>query len=82
MDNGSPESGFRLQNKRGPLMNENSKAPTSTTPMGNTSMKPSVLERGIGENAAAKLREHHPEQHKRMREHLQRKRTESGHARG
>jgi hypothetical protein len=63
-------------------MREN-ESPTehSTRPEGNTSIKPSVLERGIGENVAAKLREHHPEQHKRMREHLARKRTESGHAR-
>ena len=37
---------------------------------------------GIGETVAAKLREHHPEQNKRMREHLARKRTESGHTRG
>jgi hypothetical protein len=44
--------------------------------------KPSVQERGIGETVAAKLREHHPEQNKRMGEHLARKRTESGHARG
>jgi hypothetical protein len=44
-------------------------------------MRPSVQERGIGENVAAKLREHHPEQHRRMREHLARKRIESGHAR-
>jgi len=53
----------------------------STRPDGNTPLRPSQLERGIGENVAAKLREHHPEQHKRMREHLARKRTESGHAR-
>jgi hypothetical protein len=45
-------------------------------------MKPSALERGIGENVAAKLRADHPEQNKRMREHLARKRSESGHARG
>jgi hypothetical protein len=44
--------------------------------------KPSVQERGIGETVAAKLRESHPEQNKRMREHLARKRHESGHARG
>jgi hypothetical protein len=61
-----------------------SKSPSAMTTRreGNTSMKPSALERGIGENVAAKLREHHPEQNKRMREHLARKRTESGHARG
>ena len=28
-------------------MSENSKAPTSTSPLGNTAMRPSVLERGI-----------------------------------
>jgi hypothetical protein len=43
-------------------------------------MNPSALERGIGENAAAKLRQDHPEQHKGMREHLARKRGESGHS--
>jgi hypothetical protein len=42
---------------------------------------PSVQERGIGENVAAKLKDF-PEQNKRMREHQARKRTESGHARG
>jgi hypothetical protein len=63
-------------------MSENKRPSERTTrPEGNTSMKPSVLERGIGENVAAKLRADHPEQHKRVREHLQRKRTESGHAR-
>ena len=64
-------------------MSENSKAPTeaSTRPLGNTSMKPSALERGVGENVAAKLRAHHPEQNRRVREHLHRKQTESGHAR-
>jgi hypothetical protein len=63
-------------------MSENSKAPTSTSPLGNTAMRPSVLERGIGENVAAKLRRDHPEQHKRVREHLAKKQTQSGHARG
>jgi hypothetical protein len=43
--------------------------------------QPSVQERDIPEKVAAKLREDHPEQNKRMREHLARKRTESGHAR-
>jgi len=52
----------------------------STRPDGNTPLRPSQLERGIGENVAAKLREYHPEQNKRVREHLARKRTESGHA--
>jgi hypothetical protein len=44
--------------------------------------KPSLQERGIGENVAKKLREHHPEQNRRMREHLRLKQTHSGHARG
>jgi hypothetical protein len=66
------------------MLETDNKSPSehSTRPLGNTNMRPSVLERGIGENVAAKLRQHHPEQHKRMREHLARKRTESGHARG
>ena len=63
-------------------MNTDKPTEHTTRPLGNTSIKPSVLERGIGENVAAKLRDDHPEQHRRMREHLARKRTESGHARG
>jgi hypothetical protein len=45
--------------------------------------RPSVLERGIGENVAAKLAETKTfsDQQRRMRE-LARKRTESGHTRG
>ena len=42
--------------------------------------KPSVQERDIGENARKKLQDF-PEQNKRMRSHLERKRSESGHAR-
>ena len=53
----------------------------STRPDGNTPLRPSQLERGIGENVAKKLRDDHPEQHKRMREHLAKKQTQSGHAR-
>jgi hypothetical protein len=58
------------------------KAPTehSTSPLGNTEPQPTPLERGISPHVAAKLREHHPEQHKRMREHLHLKQTHSGHA--
>jgi hypothetical protein len=64
-------------------MNESSKAPTtrSTTPLGNTPLRPSQLERGIGANVAAKLREHYPEQNRRVHEHLTKKQTQSGHAR-
>ena len=66
------------------MTDNGAKAPTeaSTRPLGNTSMKPSVLERGIGENVAAKLSADHPEQSKRVDRHVERKRTESGHARG
>ena len=64
------------------MTDNGAKVPASTRPEGNTQMKPSALERGIGENVAAKLRADHPEQNKRMREHLARKRSESGHARG
>jgi hypothetical protein len=65
------------------MSDNGAKAPTeaSTSPMGNTEMKPTPLVRGVTEHVAAKLHAHHPEQHKRVREHLARKRTESGHAR-
>ena len=63
-------------------MNADKPTEQSTRPDGNTPLRPSQLERGIGENVAAKLRADHPEQNKRMREHLARKRTESGHTRG
>jgi hypothetical protein len=63
-----------------------SKSPSARTtrPEGNTGMRPSALERGIGENVAAKLAETKTfsDQQRRMCEHLARKRTESGHARG
>ena len=60
-----------------------SKSPSAMTtrPEGNTGTRPSVLERGVGENVAAKLRADHPEQNKRMREHLGKKKLQSGHAR-
>jgi hypothetical protein len=55
----------------------------STRPEGNTPMKPSALERGIGENVHAKLREHYPGQHEKFfRPLLERKRRgEDGHSR-
>jgi len=63
-------------------MNENSKAPISTTPLGNTGIEPSVLERGIGENPDAKLRESFPDQRKRVADVVARKRAgQDGHAR-
>jgi hypothetical protein len=42
---------------------------------------PSVQERDIGENVAAKLRESFPEQRQKFREHLALKKEYSGHAR-
>ena len=66
-------------------MSENSKAPTeaSTRPLGNTSIKPSVLERGIGENIAAKLKEINPDAMRPLRPLLERKRQQGGgHASG
>jgi hypothetical protein len=55
-------------------------APTeqSTRPLGNTSMKPSVLERGIGENAAAKLRQINPDATRALREMIERKEQQGG----
>jgi hypothetical protein len=65
-------------------MSESNKSPTevSTRPLGNTgSVGPTPLTRDISPHVAAKLRQHHPEQNKRMREHLRLKQTHSGHAR-
>ena len=56
------------------------KAPSATRPEGNTAMRPSALERGIGENAAKKLRDF-PDANRRVKEHLAKKKTQSGHAR-
>jgi hypothetical protein len=64
-------------------MNENNKAPTeaSTRPLGNTSMKPSVLERGIGENIAAKMKQLNPEATRALRDMIKRKQHGDGHMR-
>jgi len=63
-------------------MNTDKPTEHSTRPDGNTApLRPSQLERGIGENVAAKLRTDHPEQNRRMGEFLAHKRSESGHAR-
>ncbi len=51
----------------------------STRPDGNTPLRPSQLERGIGANAAEKLRDF-PDANRRVKEHLARKKTQSGHA--
>jgi hypothetical protein len=65
-------------------MSESNKAPTdaSTRPLGNTgSVQPTPLSTHINPHIKEKLKDF-PDQHRRMREHLARKRTESGHARG
>jgi hypothetical protein len=61
----------------------NNKAPTehSTRPLGNTPMNPSALERGIGENVAAKMKDINPDATRALREMLERKRQgQDGHA--
>jgi hypothetical protein len=65
-------------------MTESNQAPTeySTRPEGNTSMRPSVLERGIGENVAAKMRQINPDATRAVRDMIERKRQGGdGHAR-
>jgi hypothetical protein len=65
-------------------MNENSKAPTaaSTRPEGNTEMRPSVLERNIGENVRAKMKDISPDATASLRDAIDRKRQQGGgHAR-
>ena len=54
----------------------------TTRPDGNTPLRPSQLERGIGANAAEKLRADHPEQSKRVSEVVAKKKTQGGLARG
>ena len=64
-------------------MREN-ESPTeqSTRPEGNTSMQPSVLERGIGANVAAKMKEINPDATRALRDMLERKRAgQDGHSR-
>jgi hypothetical protein len=54
----------------------------TTRPDGNSSMKPSQLERGIGANAAEKLRRDHPDQNRRIADVVARKRVgQDGHSR-
>jgi hypothetical protein len=52
----------------------------STRPDGNTDMRPSQLERGIGANVRAQLKDF-PDQRRRLNDLLARKTTQSGHAR-
>jgi hypothetical protein len=73
-------------NKRGWMsMSENSKTPTdaSTSPLGNSEPAPTPLARGIGPNAAAKLKHHNPDATRAVRGVIERKRQGGdGHARG
>jgi hypothetical protein len=65
-------------------MNESNKSPTeaSTRPEGNTPMRPSALERGIGENIAAKLKDINPDATVALRDAIDRKQRQGGgHAR-
>jgi hypothetical protein len=65
-------------------MSEEAKSPSAQTtrPEGNTGMKPSALERGIGENVAAKMKQHNPDATRAVREMIERKRQgQDGHAR-
>jgi len=57
------------------------KAPQSTSPLGNSEPQSTPLARGISPHVKEKLKDH-PEQRARIHEHLARKQTESGHARG
>jgi hypothetical protein len=59
-----------------------SKAPTEhcTRPLGNTGLPPTPLATDISPHVRAKLKDH-PDQQRRMREHLRLKQTHSGHAR-
>jgi hypothetical protein len=66
-------------------MNEEAKSPSAMTtrPLGNTSIRPSVLERFVGENVAAKMKDITPDATRALREMLERKRQgQDGHARG
>ena len=64
-------------------MRENNKSPTehSTRPLGNSEPQSTPLARDISPHVREKLKDH-PDQQRRMREHLHLKQTHSGHARG
>ena len=65
-------------------MSEHSKSPSAITtrPEGNTTVRPSALERGIGRAAGAKLRDFSPDATHAVREMIERKRQgQDGHAR-
>jgi hypothetical protein len=64
-------------------MNESNQAPTaaSTSPLGNTDPPPTPLDRIIGANAAAKLRQINPDATRAVRDMIERKRQGGdGHA--
>jgi hypothetical protein len=74
-----------LARPKGATMNEEAKSPSAMTtrPLGNTAIRPSVLERGIGENVAAHMKNITPDATRALREMLERKRQgQDGHARG
>ena len=65
-------------------MNESNQAPTaaSTSPLGNTDPQPTPLDRIIGANAAAKMRQINPDARRAVDEVIARKRQGGdGHAR-
>jgi hypothetical protein len=66
-------------------VNEEAKSPSAMTtrPLGNTAIPPSVLERFVGENVAAHMKNITPEATRAVREMIERKRRgQDGHARG
>jgi hypothetical protein len=64
-------------------MNAKSPSEITTRPLGNTSIKPSVLERDIGENVAAKIRQINPDARRAVDEMIARKEQQGGgHASG
>ena len=66
------------------MFETDNKSPSAMTtrPLGNTSMRPSVLERIIGANAAAKLRQINPDARRAVDDMIARKEQQGGgHAR-
>ena len=65
-------------------MSESNKSPTehSTRPLGNTDPPPTPLDRIIGANVAAKMRQINPDATRAVRDMIERKRQgQDGHAR-
>jgi hypothetical protein len=63
---------------KGIPMNEQAPTKYSTRPLGNTSIKPSVLEYGIGANVAAKMKQVNPDATRALRDMLDRKQQQGG----